>query len=235
MTPLLLAAHGTRDPAGARVVEEIAAGVRKRLRDVRVEVAYADVRQPDVATALDTLARAADRSGAATLGPVVVPAFLANGYHVRVDIPARVSGRAVVAPAFGPAPELVAAAHERLREAGWRGERIVLAAAGSTDPRARADVAEAAARLAARTGVEVRVGYATGEPRIAEVVEPGDAVASWLLAPGLFHRIARASAEVVAEPLGAHRHVLDLAARRYRGIIESATTLTRVEAVTGRP
>lgn len=225
MTPaLLLAAHGTRDPAGARVVEEIAARVRKRLPSVRTEVAYADVRQPDVATALDSLGPA-----------VVVPAFLANGYHVRVDIPAQVAGRAVVAPAFGPAPGLVAAAHERLREAGWRGERIVLAAAGSTDPRARADVDEAAALLAARTNVEVRVGYATGSPRIAEVVRPGDAVAAWLLAPGLFHRIARASAEVVAEPLGAHRYVVDLTVARYRGIIEDATTLTRVEAVAGRP
>lgn len=221
--PLVLAAHGTRDPAGARVVADLAARVRKRLPGVRVEVAYADVRQPDVATALDGLGPA-----------VVVPAFLANGYHVRVDIPDQVAGRAVITPAFGPASGLVAAAHERLREAGWRGERIVLAAAGSTDPRARADVAEAAGMLAVRTGVEVRVGYAMGSPKIAEVVEDGWAVASWLLAPGLFHRIARASAEVVAEPLGTHRHVVDLVAARYRGIIESATRLKRVEAVTGR-
>lgn len=222
MTPLLLAAHGTRDPAGARVVADIAAGVRARLRGVRVEVAYADVRQPDVATALDTLGPA-----------VVVPAFLANGYHVRVDIPEQVAGRAVVAPAFGPAPGLVAAAHERLREAGWRGERIVLAAAGSTDPRARGDVAEAAGMLAARTGVEVRIGYATGAPRIGDVVEDGWAVASWLLAPGLFHRVARASgAAVVAEPLGAHRRVVELTVARYRAATESTTL---ADAVAGRP
>ncbi|OLF16405.1 sirohydrochlorin chelatase [Actinophytocola xanthii] len=223
--PLLLAAHGTRDPAGARVVHEIAAGVRAALPGVRVEVAYADVRQPDVRTALDELGPA-----------VVVPAFLANGYHVQVDIPEQVGGRALVTPPFGPAAALVAAAHERLVEAGWRGEPVVLAAAGSSQWRARADVERVAALLAGRTGTEVRVGYATGEPRIAEVLTEGMAVASWLLAPGLFHRIARASgAAVVAEPLGAHPRVVALTVARYRGIIESATRLTGVEAVVGRP
>jgi anaerobic selenocysteine-containing dehydrogenase len=42
------------------------------------------------------------------------------------------------------------------------------------------------------------------------------AVASWLLAPGLFQRrLAEVGADVVAEPLGAHPAVAELVLRRY--------------------
>ncbi|MFD1150544.1 sirohydrochlorin chelatase, partial [Saccharothrix hoggarensis] len=128
---LVLVAHGTRDPAGAVVVEQIAALVRARLGGVPVRVAYADVRQPDVTSVLSGLT-----------GPaVVVPAFLAAGYHVRVDIPAQVAASghpdAVVTDPIGPA--LLPALLARLSEAGWRqGDSVVLAAAGSSDPRALA-------------------------------------------------------------------------------------------------
>jgi sirohydrochlorin ferrochelatase len=151
-------------------------------------------------------------------GPVVVvPAFLAAGYHVRVDIPAQIrrGGRAaVLTPPLGPA--LVPAAYERLVEAGWRrGAPVVLAAAGSSDPRAVADVAHAASRLGELVGEPVRVAYASASPRIADVA-PGRAVASWFLAPGLFHRLATDSgAALVAEPLGTHPLVVDLVVRRY--------------------
>ncbi len=252
---LLLVAHGTRDPAGTRVVESLAAAVRARLPGVHVALAYADVRPPDVTTALPHLPPASPTLRTRESNPpdprvqpsepasppfapgespvpdpvVVVPAFLAAGYHVRVDIPGQIrrSGRpAVLTPCLGPA--LVPAAHERLVEAGWRrGDPVVLAAAGSSDPRARADVARAAARLGELTGGPVRVGYVAGTgPRIADMAA-GYAVASWFLAPGLFHRIAAASgAALVAEPLGAHPLVADLVVRRYRtGIIEGATTL----------
>jgi sirohydrochlorin ferrochelatase len=72
---LVLVAHGTRDPAGAETTEALADLVREWVPDVRV--AYADVHQPDVTSVL----REVD-------GPaVVVPAFLAAGYHVLIDIP----------------------------------------------------------------------------------------------------------------------------------------------------
>lgn len=92
---IVLAAHGTRDPAGAVVVAELAGLVRSR--GVPVRVAYADVREPDVTTVLDSLGgRPA----------VVVPAFLAAGYHVRADIPAQVaaSGHPAVTVAAPSAP-----------------------------------------------------------------------------------------------------------------------------------
>ena len=100
---LVLVAHGTRAPQGAEVVQAIADQVRDLLPEVPVKVAFADVRAPDVTTVL-RFAR----------GPaVVVPAFLASGYHVRVDVPAQVAAAGhpsvVVAPALGPAPSLVLA------------------------------------------------------------------------------------------------------------------------------
>ena len=218
---LVLVAHGTRDPAGMRVIHELAGRVRARLPGVPVELAFADVCEPTV----DSVLRRID-------GPaVVVPAFLAAGYHVRTDLPARVGGRAVITPPLGPAPTLVAAAHDRLIAAGWRrGDAVVLAAAGSSDPRALSDVRRAAILLGLRIGAPVRIGYvATASPRIADVL-PGAgrvAVASWLLAPGAFHRaVAGCAADVVSEPIGAHPRVAELIAHRYAGIIACSTTLT---------
>ncbi|QFZ16824.1 sirohydrochlorin chelatase [Saccharothrix syringae] len=209
---LVLVAHGTRDPAGAAVVEEIAALVRARLGGVDVRVAYADVRQPDVTSVLS-----------AVEGPaVVVPAFLAAGYHVRVDIPAQVAASghpdATITAPIGPA--LVPALLSRLTEAGWRpGDSVVLAAAGSSDARALADVRAVATALSRRVG-PVTVGYAaTATPHVSEVVARARgrvAVASWLLAPGLFHRaVAASGAAVVAAPIGAHLRVVEAVLLRY--------------------
>lgn len=199
----VLVAHGTRDPAGALVVHELAALVRRCVPDVRV--AFADVRRPDVTTVLRECP-----------GPAaVVPAFLAAGYHVKVDIPALVAASgtpAVITPHLGA--DLVSVARHRLVEAGWvPGQPVVLAASGSSDVRAREEVHAAARRLGA-----ARVGFvATSAPSLDDVLRPGAAVASWFLAPGLFHRRAvAAGAPVTAAPLGAHPAVAELIIRRYR-------------------
>lgn len=219
---LVLVAHGTRDPAGVTEVAAIANAVRERLGDVHVAVAYADVLRPGITDMLATLPPGP--------GPVVlVPAFLASGYHVRVDVPREVaaSGRddVLVTRPLGPDPALVAAAHDRLRAAGWRrGDAVLLAAAGSNDPIARQDVSRAAARLEHWVGRPVSVGFAaSSQPLVADAVaamraggERRVVAASWLLAPGLFHQaFAGAGADVVADPLGAHPKVVDLVARRY--------------------
>lgn len=218
---LVLVAHGTRDPAGSRATEALAERVRSALPGETVRVAYADVRSPNVTDVLSQYRGQA----------VVVPAFLATGYHVRVDIPRqiRASGHrnAVLARAFGPAPELVAVLIERLRAAGYRrGDRVVLAAAGSSDHRALVDVHDTAYALGVRLGEPVRVAYAaTATPSVADAVAgvraaspvgARIAVASLLLAPGLFqHRLDAAGADLVAAPLGPHRRVADLVVRRY--------------------
>ncbi|SFB51332.1 Sirohydrochlorin ferrochelatase [Amycolatopsis marina] len=228
---IVLTAHGTRDPAGPLVIERLAELVRRS--GVPVRVAYADVREPDVTSVL--------RDAGDYRGPVVVvPAFLASGYHVRTDIPAQIAAArdlrrrdVLLAKAFGPAPELVEVLRRRLLAAGHRdGDAVVLAAAGSSDPRALSEVESVAPALANCLRTPVRIGYAaTAEPGIADAVRaarrPGGrvAVASWLLAPGLFQRrVDAAGADVVAGPLCAfaaaggpevHPGVAALVLRRY--------------------
>jgi sirohydrochlorin ferrochelatase len=249
---LVLAAHGTRDPAGAVVVEEIAAAVRRRLPGVPVSVAYVDVRSPSLTEVLRSVAEPA----------VVVPAFLAAGYHVRVDVPEQIllsgCGSVTVTPALGPDDLVLAAVHDRLVAAGWEhGHGIVLAAAGSSDPRAVADVHRAARRLSVLTRSAVQVGFITSaQPSVPEAVAVARrlppafagaagrrlplpfagaaagrrpvAIASWLLAPGLFHqRLADMGADLVSDPIGAHPRLVDLVVRRAltSGIVDLSTML----------
>jgi Uncharacterized conserved protein len=217
---LLMIAHGTRDPAGARVTEAVAAQVRERLPAGEAALAYADVRGPTIAEALRELP-----------GPAAaVPMFLAAGYHVRVDVPAqiRACGRSdvLVGQAFGPDPALVEVAAERLVAAGYRpGDAVVLAVAGSSDPAAVADSAQAARRLGLLLGRPVALAtIAAGGPRVPEVVaalRAGGArrvaIASWLLAPGLFQqRLDACGADVVGAPIGTHSAVADLVVARHR-------------------
>lgn len=228
MNPVIvLAAHGTRDPRGAVATDALADAVAAALPRVTVRVAYADVRSPNVTDVLR------EHLGQPV---VVVPAFLAAGYHVRVDIPEQIAASGhrdvVQTEHFGPAPELVAVLIQRLRASGYEpGDRVVFAAAGSSDPRALIDVHDAAYALGVRLGAPVRVGYAaTAAPTVTDAVadvrtaarEARVAVASWLLAPGLFQqRLDDAAADVTAAPLGVHPQIVDLVVRRYEESVEA--------------
>lgn len=222
--PILVAvAHGTRAPSGPAVIDQLLVGVRALLPDVAVEIAYVDVLQPDLDT---VLSRAHDAA-------VVVPLFLAGGYHVRVDVPravARSRGRVLVSAPLGPDPAVIAAVADRHATAldGRRPDAVVLAAAGSSDPRARADVETAAVRLGALLTVPVIPAYVTSaEPRVADAVAALRAdgnrivsISTYLLAPGLFARsLADAGADTVAAPIGAHPLVVDLVTRRYQNTV----------------
>lgn len=224
---LLLIAHGTRDPAGAEATEALAERVRATRPGLEVAVAYADVRRPTPADAL-----------AALPGPcVAVPMFLAAGYHARVDVPAQLAatgrGDVVLSEPLGPDRALVAAAAQRLDAAGAReGDAVVLAVAGSTNPVAQADTAVAARRLGRLLGAPVTVAtIGAGGPRVPQAVatlRAGGArrvaVASWLLAPGLFQRaLDGCGADVVAAPLAGHRAVVDV-------VFARAAALARVAA-----
>jgi sirohydrochlorin ferrochelatase len=210
---IVIAAHGTQDAAGVAVAHQLTNAVRAQLPAWQVSLAFVDVLGPRVREVLATVP-----------GPVtVVPAFLSCGYHVLTDVPQEVAatGRrdVTISSALGPHPLLVGAMKERLREAGGVDtDAVVLAAAGSSDPHAVADVRVAARLLSGEVGRRVRVGFvATGTPRVGPLVTglrvagaSRIALASWLLAPGLFHgRLAATGAEVVAAPLGAHPGVID--------------------------
>ncbi len=238
---LLLVAHGTRNPAGVETIARLADAVSVALSDSvsvalsdsvggvlpgpSVRVAFVDVLGPSPADVLRDLPADA---------PVIaVPAFLASGYHVHADLPREIaeSGHrnVHVTPAIGPDPALAQVLSERLRDTGLRAsDRVVLAAAGSSDARALADVRTAADQLETLIDRPVEVAYvATGEPRVADVVTgavaAGDrvVVASYLLAPGLFHtRLGATETAGVTAPLGVHPGVTELVVARYRAGVD---------------
>jgi sirohydrochlorin ferrochelatase len=219
-TPLLLVAHGSRADAADTAVRELAGRVADR-SGLDVHVGYVDVRGPTVADAV-----------AALRGAVVVPAFLAEGHHVLRDLPAQLAAAGDDPTAFpvtaapGTDPLLARAALARLDEAGRRpGDAVVLAAAGSADPRALAQVRHTARLLQGPVGGRVRVGFAASaappvDVLVARLRAAGErriVLASWLLAPGLFQsRLEAAGADIVAAPLGAHDDVVAAVLRCYR-------------------
>jgi sirohydrochlorin ferrochelatase len=224
--PVLIGcAHGTRLPAGRRTMALLRLDVARARPGVEVRAAHVDVHKP----ALDDVVR---RFAARRRPLVVVPLLLSTGFHVRVDIARAIDaateagGPAVAAAALGPDPVLVRLLQQRLAEAGAGPEDpVVLAAAGSSDPRATADVERIVTDLsAARGGAPVRAGYlATARPTVAEAVtrirqeHPGPvAVASYLLAPGHFSaRLETAGADRVSAPLAPHPDLAALALARF--------------------
>lgn len=207
---LIGCSHGTADPAGRATVHALLADVARARPDLDVREAFVDVQEPEVADVV----RQALADVAEDVPVVVVPLLLSGGYHVHVDIAASVDGtRAVAADPLGPDPRLVDLLVQRLDEAGADDhDAVVLAAAGSSDPRAAAAVEQVVAGLAARRSGRVAVGYGSGcDPRVpvavaaAREAAPGTrvVVASYLLAPGFFHdRLLESGADLVTTPLG---------------------------------
>lgn len=227
MKPVLLAvAHGTRSPAGQAQIVALMDRVARRRPGLDVRLAYVDVQQPHLAE----VAAGLDRSA------VVVPLLLSSGYHVRVDIPAGLAGvDAVVTPPLGPDEWLIDLLVARLRAAG-PADAVVLAAAGSSDARSRAEVAAVARALP----WPASVGFAaTSSPKVPEVVAAARAagarrvaVAAYLLADGVFHRsLHRSGADVVTEPLATDPGVADLVLRRYDAALLALEAGARAEGV----
>jgi sirohydrochlorin ferrochelatase len=241
LTPTLLAvAHGTHEPAGPATVRALLDRVRALRPWLPVAESYAEIAAPS----LEEAVRRID-------GPVVaVPLLLARGYHALIDIPGRVREvcpRAAVARPLGPHALLGTAVLARLSEAArgvhpgaaalpagrgaislaalrMPGTRVVLGAAGSSDPAGIADVRTAARLLAGRLRRPVPYGFvAAGEPALADVVAglrrdgaERVVVAAYLLAPGFFHqRMVQAGADAVSAPLGDHDAIARLVLRRF--------------------
>lgn len=229
---LLAVSHGTDDAAGAAAIALLVQRVSERLNGAggphsasdpsRVEVrsGFVDVQQPDAPTAL-----------AAVDGPVVVvPLLLSQGFHVRVDLGRAVAARAdaVVTDPLGPDARLAEVLAQRLAEAGAAEDPaapVVLAVAGSRDPRSLPDAEESARLLAARLGSAVVPAYlAAREPRLADALDahPGSPVATYLLAHGYFFDVARriTGSGLLTEPLlddgEPPQPLVDLVVDRYR-------------------
>lgn len=222
----VLVAHGTRNPHGVAMIARIAESVSARIGYTRT--AFVDVLGPTPSEVIADLDRPA----------VVVPAFLASGYHVRQDIPEHVTraGRCdtVVSRALGPDPAIAGVLRRRLIEIGWcRGDMVALAAAGSSDPMACAQVHIAARQLESLIGGDVGVGFiTTATPDVGAAVAAARrrrgragtggrvVIASYLLAPGLFHeRLHTYGADLVTAPLGADEAIVDLIVTRMRAAV----------------
>ncbi len=106
MNGLILFAHGSRDPIWAQPFEAMLARIQLAAAQMPCQLAYLELMQPDFATVTASLVD----KGVTHIR--VLPAFLAVGKHLRVDL-----------------PEFVAQAHAQ--HPGLRIE--VLPAAGLTD------------------------------------------------------------------------------------------------------
>jgi len=205
-----------------------------------VEQVLADLAASDV----PGRAGAGDRSARRATEVAVVPLLLTSAYHAVTDIPARIAAASATLPwlrvrqadALGPHPLLLAAAQWRLEQAlppglARESTSVVLAAAGSSDPGANAQIAALAARWQEASGWRrVVPAYAS-----AAFPAPGDAiralradgaaggqvvVATYLLAPGHFadkvrEQARQAGAVAVSAPLGAAPQVADVIFDRY--------------------
>ncbi|MBX7431782.1 sirohydrochlorin chelatase [Mycobacterium sp. Y57] len=215
----LLVAHGTRKQRGVALIGDLADRVSAAL-DAPVHVTFVDVLGP---TPSELLCELPDRP------TVLVPAFLARGYHVSRDIPAHVTASGhhdvTVTRALGPDPQLIRVMIDRLLESGWRpADSVILAAAGTSDPAAMRDLHTTATWLSAMVGARVELAFAaTGAPTVADAVAAARrrgrrvVVASYLLSEGLFQdRLRDSGADLVTDPLGTHPGVARLIAGRFR-------------------
>lgn len=80
-TALILFAHGARDPEWANPMRRVRAAIRERSPQLRVELAFLEFMAPD----LESCAAALADEGYATV--VVVPMFIAQGGHLKNDVP----------------------------------------------------------------------------------------------------------------------------------------------------
>ena len=81
MRAIILFAHGARDPEWARPFHRIQALIRTRLPDTPIELAFLEMMKPNLLTAVEAVIA----QGATAI--TVVPLFMAQGGHLREDVP----------------------------------------------------------------------------------------------------------------------------------------------------
>jgi sirohydrochlorin ferrochelatase len=250
MRPLLLVAHGSRDPRAANTTRALARMVAVARPGLDVRVSFLELAEPGPAAVLRTLDEPA----------VVVPLLLTNAYHGRIDLPAQVSGFDVaLAPPLGQAGShlldgLVRNLHAAIAQipesacqkcACQKSDQyngIVVAAAGTRVREARATVEEVALALSRLLGVPAQVAYAAGaQPSGGDAVrmlrERGAdrvAVVAYFLAYGQLYATVTdsavaAGAIAVAEPLGASWDLARLVLDRYDECLSTSLPKTSPE------
>jgi sirohydrochlorin cobaltochelatase len=148
--PLLIAAHGTRDPAGVAAFQALATRVAARATPDGIHVAggFIELSEPPLRDAVAALAATAPRI-------VAVPLMLVAAGHAKGDIPAALAREHARHPGvtftyartLGPHPLLIDLLAQRVTAAGGDGAAVLLVGRGSTDPDANADVVKTARLL----------------------------------------------------------------------------------------
>ncbi|TDO44130.1 sirohydrochlorin ferrochelatase [Kribbella sp. VKM Ac-2527] len=227
MIDLVATAHGTADPRGIREVHSLVRMMSRLRPDVPMSLGFVDVDLPDLPSLVSRVV--ADSNQA-----VVVPLLLSSGYHISVDVAAEVTRRpgfVVAAGALGPDPVLADVLASRLGSLRHI-DRIVMAAAGSSDHRALLDCSAVAASLASLVDRPVEVGYVSGAgERLSSVLSRSPrrtAVATYMLAPGYFADRVRhlATGRPVTPPLGADPRIAELALTRYEAALTTSLVST---------
>jgi sirohydrochlorin ferrochelatase len=161
---LVAASHGTASPAGQAAIAGLVAAVAAARPEIAVVPAFVDVQSPAVDTVLAEVEAEAR----------IVPLLLSAGYHTRHDLAGAAAQRpgTTVGRPLGPDPRLAAVLERRLRESGLRrGDRVVLACAGSTDLAGVRDCQAMARMLSERLGTGVEAAYVSAaSPTLAEAV-----------------------------------------------------------------
>jgi sirohydrochlorin cobaltochelatase len=233
MTVLLGVAHGSRDEGAQHVVDRLLSTAAALRPGLRAAAAYVDNAAPSIAAALARLVA----DGVDDIA--VVPLLLTSASHAKTDIAGSVQAGRLAHPGLrlrygrplGPHPALVTVLARRLAEAGAHDDPVVLAAGGSLDPDANAQVA-ATARLLweGRSFPSVDVAFAsTTGPSVVEALERlrllgfrRAAVARYFLGPGRLPRSVELAAGgvadlqvVVSAPLGVTDEIAGLLLERY--------------------
>jgi sirohydrochlorin ferrochelatase len=235
--PVVLVAHGSRDPRAAATTRALVRAVAAARPGVDVRAAYLDHTLPKLPHVLGALEASGHRS------TTVVPLLLTAAYHGRVDIPAVLAGAradglsapVTVTDVLGPVdgqvhPALLAGLRRRLAVLDTEYDAVVLAAAGTRDAVARQTVDQAAEALGASLGVPCLPAYAsaagpTGAEAVRKLRDRGAervVAAAYFLAPGWLYESVMSSARsagaiAVADPLGNAPEIARLVLARVAG------------------
>ncbi|MFF0818304.1 sirohydrochlorin chelatase [Rhodococcus sp. NPDC003318] len=233
--PLVLVAHGSRDPRSARAVTTAVTAIRESRPDLDVRLCFLDLSAPSVDQVIDAVAAEGHSSA------VVVPLLLGSAFHARVDLPGMLAAARsrhpgldlVQTDVLGDDDRLVSAVRDRIADTGVAVEDpdvgIVLAAVGSSRADANLRTEAIGPRLRAGTAWSgVEVCFATTSPSLPEAVSRLRAagarrivVAPWFLAPGLLtDRIDAAVDDIApdalrADVIGAHPHLVEVVLARH--------------------
>lgn len=177
--PLVIAAHGTRDPEGRQVARAFIERVRTRLAPVPVEAGFVELMEPEIPDAITAALEGREPSG--DLDGVVVPLMLATGGHMQDDIPEAIAEAGEgyelrYARALQPDPRLISLLQQRVEEklvgvgdrAEWRARdtAVVLVGRGNKTTSANAEHYRVVRTLWEQTGL------ARVEPAFIQVTRP---------------------------------------------------------------